>query len=150
MRGALLWIVTLIAGCAPDYGHTAFLCGPGHDCPPGQDCVAGRCRRGPPTGDGVACGAMTCGVGQQCCVDRFAPAQSCLAAGEICPGTGALCDGAEDCQTGDRCCADGDTMFCDATCRDYACQDDADCPSTAHSCCPDAAMPWGRCSRLGC
>lgn len=149
MRGALLSIVTLLASCAPDYGHTAFRCDAGHGCPAGQDCLAGRCRRGAPTGDGVACGSMSCGPTEQCCVDLFQPT-GCIAAGDICPGTGALCDGVEDCQAGDRCCADGETLFCDATCGAYACQDDADCPSTARSCCPDDTTPWGRCSRLGC
>lgn len=149
MRGVALWIITLIASCAPDYGHTAFRCDASHDCPAGQSCFAGRCRRGEPTGDGVACGATSCDATQQCCLDLFNPAR-CIAAGDACAGISALCDGSEDCQPGDRCCADGGTAFCDASCGEYACRDAADCPPSAPSCCTLGDVPWGLCSRLGC
>lgn len=149
MRGALAWLVALIASCAPDYAHTAFRCTGDGGCPGGQTCLDGRCRRGAPTGDGVACGPDTCDAHHQCCLDLFNPPR-CIAAGDVCPGTAALCDGSEDCQAGDRCCADGDTVFCDAACDRYACRDAADCPSTAPNCCPDDTTPWGQCSRLGC
>ena len=140
----------LIAGCAPDYGHSEFLCNPDHGCPADQTCLDGRCRRGAPTGDGVACGSVTCGVGKQCCFDLLDPPGQCRDAGDVCPGTSALCDGSEDCQAGDRCCADGDTVFCDAACDHYACQDTADCPSTAPNCCHFSPAPWGECFRLPC
>jgi hypothetical protein len=149
VRGALAWLVALIASCAPDYAHTAFRCTGDGGCPAGQTCLDGRCRRGAPIGDGVACGSDACDAHHQCCLDLFNPPR-CIAAGDVCPGTAALCDGIEDCQAGDRCCADGDTVFCDAACDRYACRDAADCPSTAPSCCPDDATPWGQCSRLGC
>jgi hypothetical protein len=149
VRGAALWIVTLLASCAPDYGHSAFRCDAAHGCPAGQDCLAGRCRRGAPTGDGVGCGGETCDATQQCCVDLFNGAH-CRAAGEVCPGTAALCDGREDCQAGDRCCADGDTVFCDASCGHEACLDAADCPATAPNCCFDRDTPWGTCALFGC
>lgn len=152
MRGALAWIVTLIAGCAPDYGHTAFLCDPAHDCPPGQMCTSGRCQRGtPPDAQSVGCGdAGSCNVGtQQCCVDPEGGTR-CGDAGEVCRGSSALCDGRMDCQAGDRCCADGDIVFCDATCNHYACQDHSDCPLTAPTCCHDPMTPWGVCAADGC
>lgn len=151
MRGALAWLVAWIASCAPDYAHTAFRCGDGHICPAGQMCLEGRCLRAAPTGDGVMCGGqMTCGVGQQCCFDLLDPPGRCIDAGSVCPGTSALCDGSEDCQAGDRCCADGDTVFCDAACETYACQDAGDCPSTAPNCCHVGPAPWGTCFRLPC
>jgi hypothetical protein len=148
VRGAVLWIVTLIAGCAPNYAHSAFRCGADPDCPAGQTCRAGRCLRGAPTGDGVTCGAASCGPADQCCFDPPALPR-CIAAGDVCPGTAALCDGSEDCRAGDRCCADGDTAFCDASCGHYACRDGADCPSTEPNCCT-ADTPWGMCSKFGC
>jgi hypothetical protein len=55
-----LSLVCLLAGCAPDYGHSAFRCDASHACPDDQTCIAGRCRRGAPTGDGVVCGTATC------------------------------------------------------------------------------------------
>ena len=149
MRAVALWVLTLIAGCAPDYGHTAFRCDGELHCPGDQTCVLGRCRRGAPTGDGVVCGAVTCDTTQQCCLDLFNPPR-CLAAGELCPGTTALCDGIEDCQASDRCCADDDAVFCDATCDRYACRDAGDCPSTRPNCCASDATPWGTCSEPSC
>jgi hypothetical protein len=149
MRGAALWIVAMVAGCAPDYAHSAFRCDAQHGCPDGQRCRDGRCRRGEPTGDGVTCGAKRCGPAEQCCVDA-ADRPDCAAAGEACPGDAALCDGSEDCQMGDRCCADGDTAFCDATCNHYACADAADCPLTAPICCRDFGEHWGQCRTSGC
>jgi hypothetical protein len=149
VRGVALSIFTLIASCAPDYGHTAFRCDAEHGCPAAQSCVAGRCRRGAPTGDGVVCGSATCDVTQQCCLYVFSQ-PTCIAAGDVCPDTSALCDGVEDCQAGDRCCADGKTVFCDATCGDYACRDAADCPSTEPNCCQFDITPWGECSKFPC
>ena len=149
MRGVALWILTLIASCAPDYAHSAFRCDDGHGCPSGQACMAGRCRRGGPTGDGVGCGSASCAVGLQCCDDTF-NLPRCLAAGDACQGTSALCDGREDCQAGDRCCADGDTAFCDAACDRYACHDPDDCPSTAPNCCGASAGSAGECSGPPC
>jgi hypothetical protein len=149
VRGVALSIVLVIASCAPDYAHTAFRCDADHGCPDGQGCVAGRCRRGELTGDGVGCGSATCGPAEQCCVDLINPPR-CLPAGDVCPGTTALCDGSEDCRAGDRCCADGDTVFCDAACESYACRDAADCPSTAPNCCAVRITPWGQCSPLPC
>jgi hypothetical protein len=149
VRGALAWIVTLIASCAPDYEHTAFRCDPLHGCPEGQTCQDGHCQRGAPTGDGVVCGTMTCTSALVCCVDLLSPPHCIFEIG-VCSGILALCDGSEDCQPGDRCCADGDTLFCDASCDRYACRDAADCPSTAPNCCPDGTTPWGQCSPLGC
>jgi len=148
VRSVALWILALVASCAPDYGHTAFRCDGERGCPAGQTCYTGRCRRGAPTGDGVGCGALTCDASQQCCVDSLNPPR-CIAASDVCPGTAALCDGSEDCRAGDRCCADGDTVFCDASCGHYACRDGADCPSTEPNCCT-ADTPWGLCSKLGC
>jgi hypothetical protein len=154
VRGALAWIVTLIASCAPDYGHTAFLCDTGHDCPTGQMCTFGRCWRGtPPDAQSVACGDAGCNVGtQQCCVDSAGGTRGmqCGSASEVCPGTSALCDGPADCQHGDQCCADGSTVFCDKACDQYACQVDSDCPLTAPHCCHDPMTPWGMCSELDC
>jgi hypothetical protein len=151
VRGALAWLVALIASCAPDYAHTAFRCDPGHGCPADQTCLDGRCQRAARTGDGVVCsvdGQHSCDPGEQCCLYPDGP--RCIAAGDVCPGTSALCDGSEDCQAGDRCCADGNITFCDAACDRHACRDAADCPSTAPSCCPDDTTPWGRCSPSGC
>src|ERR1041384_1214178 len=127
----------LIASCAPDFGHTAFLCDDLGGCPMGQTCMSGRCQRGtPPGAQSVACGDAGCTVGtQQCCVEESE--MRCASAGELCPGTSALCDGPDDCQSGDRCCADGSTVFCDKACDHYACQADRDCPLTASRCCHD-------------
>lgn len=142
----------LIASCAPDYGHTAFLCDPDHDCPPGQMCTNGRCWRGtPPDGRDVACGGNArCNVGtEQCCVDSSG-GTLCGSAGAACHGPSALCDGPRDCPMGDQCCADGKTVFCDRTCNHHACQVDDDCPElSAHHCCHDEGTPWGVCS-TGC
>ncbi|TMQ03041.1 MAG: hypothetical protein E6J90_52855 [Deltaproteobacteria bacterium] len=149
MRGAALWIVTLIASCAPDYAHSAFRCDAEHGCPTGQACLAGRCRRGELTGDGVGCGSATCGVTEQCCLDPL-NLPRCRPAGDVCPGTSVLCDGSEDCRAGDRCCADGDTVFCDATCDRTACRDDGDCPSTEPNCCGATPEAAGACSRPSC
>lgn len=151
MRGALAWIVTLIASCAPDLGHTAFLCDGGHDCPAEQMCIHGRCWRGtPPDGRDVACGDARCNVGpQQCCIDSSGGTQ-CGSAGDACHGTSALCDGPDDCPMGDQCCADGSTVFCDRTCDRHACLADGDCPLSIHHCCHDAMTPWGVCSPDGC
>ena len=141
-------VIAALTSCAPDYAHTAFRCDAERPCPTGQSCYAGRCRRGLPTGDGVACGTATCDASHQCCVDSENPPR-CIAASDVCPGTAALCDGAEDCQPGDRCCADRNTVFCDASCSQYACRDAADCPSTEPNCC-GADTPWGVCSESGC
>jgi hypothetical protein len=154
VRGALAWLVALLASCAPDYAHTAFRCDPG-GCPADQTCQDGRCRRGAPTGDaGVECGkddqgdAQVCDTHHQCCLYSPGPWR-CIDAGEVCPAHSGLCDGREDCQAGDRCCADGNITFCDASCDRYACRDTSDCPSTVPSCCFDGAAPWGVCS-TGC
>ena len=141
----------LIAGCAPDFGHTAFLCDDLGGCPMGQTCRFGRCQRGtPPDAQSVACGDAGCNAGtQQCCVEESG--MRCASASELCPGTSALCDGPDDCQNGDRCCADGSTVFCDKACGHYACQVDRDCPPlTAPICCHDQLTPWGVCSQSGC
>lgn len=143
----------LIASCAPDYGHTAFLCHVDRDCQPGQACTFGRCQRGtPPDAQSVACGDASCNVGtEQCCVDPASDRMQCGSAGDLCPGTSALCDGPDDCQHGDQCCADGSTVFCDKACGHQACQFDRDCPPlTAPSCCHDPLTPWGVCSQPGC
>jgi hypothetical protein len=150
VRGALAWLVALIASCAPDYAHTAFRCGGGHDCPPDQTCLDGRCRRGAPAGT-VVCsgdGQHSCALGEQCCLYQDGP--GCIAAGDVCPEPSALCDGREDCQGNDRCCADGTIAFCDAACDRYACRDDGDCPSTVPRCCFDELPLWGHCVASGC
>jgi hypothetical protein len=93
----------------------------------------------------VACGASpadACAPGRQCCLD-LSDHGHCVGPGDPCAARAALCDGSEDCQSGDRCCADGNTAFCDATCRNYACQDAVDCPASAPNCCPDPETPWG-------
>jgi hypothetical protein len=151
VRGALAWIVMLIASCAPDFAHTAFLCDKQPDCPAGQTCTSGRCWRGtPPDAQTVACGDAGCNVGtQQCCVDP-AGGMQCGSAGEVCRGISALCDGPDDCQPGDRCCADGNTVFCDQACDHDACQVDRDCPLAAPHCCHDPRTSWGVCSDSGC
>lgn len=143
----------LIAGCAPDYGHTAFLCRDPQDCPAGQSCTFGRCQRGtPPDAQSVGCGDASCNVGTaQCCVDPVSGIQ-CGGAGDLCRGITALCDGPADCPPGDQCCADGNTVFCDQACGHYACQVDRDCPLSAPHCCHDpmTMTPWGVCSEPGC
>lgn len=141
----------LIASCAPDFAHTAFLCDKQPDCPAGQTCTSGRCWRGtPPDAQTVACGDAGCNVGtQQCCVDP-AGGMQCGSAGEVCRGISALCDGPDDCQPGDRCCADGNTVFCDQACDHDACQVDRDCPLAAPHCCHDPRTSWGVCSDSGC
>ncbi|MGZ3425538.1 MAG: hypothetical protein ACXVCV_02765 [Polyangia bacterium] len=49
--------------------------------------------------DGVSCGAMTCSVGQSCCVtvSGTTPTSTCIAAGGTCGGAKLACDGPEDC-----------------------------------------------------
>jgi hypothetical protein len=149
VRGVALSILTLLASCAPDYGHSAFRCDADHGCPAGQACVVGRCRTGLPAGDGVVCATVTCDATQQCCLDLFNPPR-CIAAGDVCPGTSALCDGVEDCPAGERCCATGSTVACGASCDEVVCREAADCPSTAPNCCASDQTPWGTCSALGC
>jgi hypothetical protein len=149
VRGvALLLLVWLVAGCGPDYAHSAFRCDATHGCPSGQSCISERCRRGVPEGATVDCGAAICDVAtQQCCIDGI-NAPRCIAAGDVCPGVGALCDGREDCIDRDRCCADDDTIACFESCKDYACRDDDDCPSTAPNCCATAQL--GVCLEIRC
>jgi hypothetical protein len=150
VRGVALSLFSLLwLGCSPDYGHSAFRCDASHRCPDDQTCSAGRCRRGPPTGDGVACGSAACDLTQQCCYYDGEPPR-CIPAGDVCPDTAALCDGAEDCQTSDRCCSDGSTHACDATCRTYVCREDDDCPSTTPHCCNENSEPWRECSKDPC
>jgi hypothetical protein len=161
VRGVALWILALIVGCAPDYGHTAFRCVSSHasdeppPCPAGQDCYLGRCRRAAPTGQGIMCAGELCGAGDQCCFVEGGTT-GCMPANNVCKGgISALCDSIDDCQLHDQvpdyCCADGKSLFCDAHCNNYACQGDGDCPPTAPHCCrPDRATPWGTCSDDSC
>jgi hypothetical protein len=153
VRGVALFLGWLIASCAPDYGHSAFLCDEQHGCPDGQTCITGRCRRSDPigngSGDGVKCGGMQCDRTQQCCVDGF-ETWRCIPAQDACLGTSALCDGMEDCGMHDLCCADGDNVTCDATCEHYACREREDCPATAPNCCDATDLQWGKCSQSGC
>src|SRR3954468_13675584 len=102
----------LVASCAPDFGHTAFLCDEDHRCPDGQMCRSGRCWRGtPPDATYVECDeragdAGRCIVGiEQCCVSEGGTL--CGDAGALCQGTSGLSDGPGDCPGGEQCCADG-------------------------------------------
>lgn len=58
--------------------------------------------------NGVGCGSMTCGIGQECCVTVGAtgmPTSSCIASGGNCAGGAVLtCDGPEDCSASQFCC----------------------------------------------
>lgn len=148
---SFLVLAWLVAGCTPDYAHTAFRCGADPDCPTDQHCVAGRCRRGTALhGDGVLCGASVCGLTQQCCVDGENPAR-CLAAGDLCPGLTALCDGDEDCDASDHCCEAG-VVTCGTDCETVVCRTaEEDCPTGRPNCCfADASVSWGTCSKSQC
>lgn len=151
MRGValLLFWLSLVASCTPDYGHTAFRCDANHGCPDDQTCIHGRCRRAGPADVSVACGSETCDVTRQCCFYDAGPAR-CIPAGDICPDDAALCDGADDCQDGDRCCADSEMLACDASCQTYACRQDSDCPSTEPYCCDENRERWRECSSMSC
>lgn len=65
---------------------------------------------GPTDADGVACGPMTCGIGQVCCASlqnqmlSATCATSCDADGGM--GITVQCDGPEDCPGGNPCCGD--------------------------------------------
>lgn len=60
------------------------------------------------TPDGVACGGMTCSVGQSCCVmasGQMTTSTTCIGAGGNCNGGAVLaCDGPEDCGSGMQYC----------------------------------------------
>jgi hypothetical protein len=58
--------------------------------------------------DGVACGSMTCAVGENCCVatsNNTVSGETCIAASASCAGSTLECDGPEDCGTNPYCCA---------------------------------------------
>jgi hypothetical protein len=154
VRGALVWIAMLVASCAPDFGHTAFLCDSDHRCPDDQMCRSGRCWQGtPPDASYVECDeragdAGRCIVGiEQCCVSEGGTL--CGDAGALCQGPSGLCDGPDDCPKGEQCCADGTTVFCGHACDRFACRADGDCPLEIHHCCYDQGTPWGVCA-TGC
>jgi hypothetical protein len=56
--------------------------------------------------NGVSCGAMSCSVGQSCCVtvSGTTTSSSCIAAGGTCGGATLKCDGPEDCSAMQFCC----------------------------------------------
>jgi hypothetical protein len=151
VRGvALLLLAWIVAGCGPDYEHSAFRCDTMHGCPSGQSCINERCRRGAPRDAGLQCGDKTCDVTiEQCCVDGD-NLPRCIRAGDECGGVGALCGGTANCQDRDSCCADGDTIACFASCKDYACRSDSDCPSQEPNCCGATAALPGECSKPAC
>jgi len=159
----LLTAMCLFAmGCyeAPDYTATRFKCDAVHACPDNQVCVSGVCSGGGSGGDasravGVTCGATTCAVDQQCCLD-FLTALRCTALGTSCDGIAVTCDGTEDCG-GTACCGDiGLSIGCTGTAicpnpgQDQICRDTSDCTSSvAKQCCFDVGLPgepWGRCT----
>ncbi|HEU0030150.1 MAG TPA: hypothetical protein VFQ53_05940 [Kofleriaceae bacterium] len=147
MRLVVLCIV--LAACEPEYDGTAFHCDDAHGCPSDQRCFAGRCRRVAVTA--IQCGDVACGPDQQCCSDVI-NGNRCIGATEVCDGDPALCDGKDDCAANERCCVDPTLTLCVLECLsdDVACTTDADCPSDAFHCCPQATVPWGRCSSLAC
>ena len=147
---SFLVLAWFLAGCTPDYAHTAFRCGADPDCPTDQHCLVGRCRRGTALhGDGVLCGESVCGSTQQCCVDGENPAR-CLAAGDLCPGLTALCDGDEDCEGGDHCCEAG-VVTCGTDCETVVCRAADDCPTGRPNCCfADGSVSWGTCGKSPC
>lgn len=59
--------------------------------------------------NGVACGQMSCAVGQDCCLsiaNNMITGASCVASGGMCTGATLACDGPEDCnaKATDVCC----------------------------------------------
>lgn len=148
MRALVLSCLALAACGDVDTTGTTFRCDDQRGCPADQACVFGRCRRGGVAGE-IACGAATCSVMEQCCVDAINPPR-CIPAGDVCPGLGALCDGVEDCQAGDRCCS-AELGACHAACDVVACTTAEDCPSDLPHCCPNPLeTPWGACSFSPC
>jgi hypothetical protein len=146
VRGVVLCL--LLLGCEPDFSNTSFQCDDQHGCPEHQNCIAGRCRRGSTTGDGVVCDTATCDITQQCCLDNFNPPR-CIPAGDVCEGTSALCDGVEDCDPGDHCCS-ATLTTCGASCMTTACRTAVDCPSEEPNCCAVMDQPWSECSTFPC
>lgn len=72
---------------------------------------------GPTDANGVACGMMTCAVGQQCCVTAMGMQVSAMCQPQCDTDAGQVvvaCDGPEDCPGGNPCCgkfsANGMTM----------------------------------------
>src|SRR5207302_3031942 len=90
---ALCVLVLAVGGCGNDANNGA----PDMSMPdlaPGPDMAV----RVP---NGVGCGAMTCAVGQDCCVtvSGTATTSTCIAAGGACGGAVLTCDGPEDCSS---------------------------------------------------
>jgi hypothetical protein len=155
----LLTAMCLFAmGCyeAPDYTATRFKCDATHACPDSQVCVSGVCSGGNVSKVvGVSCGAITCAVDQQCCLD-FVLTLRCTALGTSCDGIGVTCDGTEDC--GGNACCEGislsigcvGTAICPNPGQDQICRDATDCTGpVARQCCFDDGLPgepWGRCA----
>jgi len=157
----LLTAMCLLAiGCyeAPDYKTTRFKCDAAHACPDTQACVNGACSGGGGNAVGVACGAITCAVNQQCCAD-FVAAPTCAPLGASCNGVAATCDGIEDCN-GNACCEQtivlaiscASTPVCQDAAQDQICRDAGDCTDPAAAlCCFGLGLPgepWGRCGPL--
>jgi hypothetical protein len=99
MRQTLaLCTLLMFAGCDDDTSNAPDLAMP--DLAPGPDMAV----RVP---NGVVCGAMTCAVGQECCVTTNGTSATamCIAAGGTCTGGAVLtCDGPEDCSGMNYCC----------------------------------------------
>src|SRR4051812_2823199 len=89
-----------------------FAAGCGDDTDAGPDMSMPDLLAGPDlavrTPDGVACGGMTCSVGQSCCVmasGTTTTSSTCITTGGDCSGGAVLaCDGPEDCGSGMQYC----------------------------------------------
>jgi len=153
------WIAVLVA------------CGGGdskqNDAPPaGSDATPGDGVQNdtPPPGDGnnnvdaavgVACGAVTCAVGQECCIG--ANGGTCEDQGN-CQTVSFACDGPEDCEQNDVCClaaggggpgTAGAECKPAAQCQTNACHTDDDCSGNTPKCCAIAQTQFSLC-RANC
>lgn len=87
-----VYALLAVAGCGSDANHRPDMSMP-LDLTPGPDIAV----RMP---DGVACGSMSCPVGQSCCVSSngtMVTGTSCVTSSSQCSGAVLACDGPEDC-----------------------------------------------------
>jgi hypothetical protein len=105
---------------------------------------------------GVVCGAVTCAVGQECCVGGNG-GSTCVDQG-TCQTVTFACDGPEDCEQNQVCCfaaggggpgTAGAECKSAQACQTSACHTDGDCADPTPKCCAIAQTQFSIC-RVAC